>query len=89
MIYDYNAQNEVKNVNFEIFHVFFSYILVIYLFFQIFLIQIMRNSYNYGYMTFNHGLCNIGVPKCVFLSIMKLVVVDHIIIIQLLNLHIQ
>ena len=44
----------------------------------------MGNSYNYGYMTFNSGLCDIGVPKCVFLSIMKLVVVDHIIIIQLL-----
>ena len=47
----------------------------------------MGNSPDYGYMTFNHGLCDIGVPKCVFLSIMKLVVVDHIIIIQLLNLH--
>ena len=84
MTYDDNAQNQVKNIKFEFFHVFFTYILVTYLFFQNFLIQIMRNSYNYGYMTFNHGLCNIGVPKCVFLSIMKLVVVDHIIIIQLL-----
>ena len=49
----------------------------------------MRNSYNYGYMRFNHGLCNIGVPKCIFLSIMKSLVDDHMIVIPPLNLYIQ